>query len=274
MKPVIWISLLIATASTQPAYAGLVNPMDSHDTANWYRADGWTNGSPFNVGWRNDHIEFSGGQISLTLDDTPCNIDTAQCSGKPYAGAEYRSNGFYGYGRYEVTMQAAVGAGVVSSFFTYTGPSDGNPHDEIDIEFLGKDTSRVQFNFFTQGTGGHEFSYDLGFDASAAMHDYAIEWRPGSIQWFVDHTLAHSYTGSTTPTTDGRIMMNLWAVDSSASAWAGDFNYTAPVQARYDSVAFTPLAELTPVPLPGSFLLLGSALLALVRIRAANIPVA
>ena len=28
-----------------------------------------------------------------------------------------------------------------------------NPHDEIDIEFLGKDTTHVQFNFFVDGKG-------------------------------------------------------------------------------------------------------------------------
>ena len=35
----------------------------------------------------------------------------------------------------------------------YTGPSEGKPWDEIDIEFLGKDTTKVQFNYFTHGRG-------------------------------------------------------------------------------------------------------------------------
>lgn len=38
--------------------------------------------------------------------------------------------------------------------------------DEIDVEVLGKDTTKVQFNYYTNGTGNHEYLYDLGFDAS------------------------------------------------------------------------------------------------------------
>ena len=58
--------------------------------------------------------------------------------------AQSRSRGFRaaldakaatGYGRYEVVMTAAKGNGIISSFFTYTGPYFGDPHDEIDFEF-------------------------------------------------------------------------------------------------------------------------------------------
>lgn len=71
-------------------------------------------------------------------------------------------------------MQPISNPGVVSSFFTYTGPSDNNPWDEIDIEFLGKDTTKVQFNYYTNGVGGHEFLYDLGFDASESYHGMVL----------------------------------------------------------------------------------------------------
>ncbi len=95
-----------------------------------------------------------------------------------YSGAEYRTNEFYGYGYYETSMQAIKNDGVVSSFFTYTGPSDNNPWDEIDIEVLGKDTTKVQFNYYKDGKGGHEFMYDLGFDASEGYHTYGFDWQP------------------------------------------------------------------------------------------------
>ena len=47
----------------------------------------------------------------------------------------------------------------------YTGPSDDDPWDEIDFEFLGYDTTKVQLNYYTDGVGGHEYMLDLGFDA-------------------------------------------------------------------------------------------------------------
>ena len=96
-------------------------------------ADGWCNGSMFNVTWRKENVTFENNamQIVIGKDTKPGTV--------PYSGGEYRSKEFYGYGRYEVRMKAIKNDGVVSSFFTYTGPSDNNPWDEIDIEILGKD---------------------------------------------------------------------------------------------------------------------------------------
>lgn len=45
---------------------------------------------------------------------------------------------------------------------------------EIDIEVLGKDTTKVQFNYYTNGVGNHEYMYDLGFDASEGFHTYGL----------------------------------------------------------------------------------------------------
>lgn len=49
--------------------------------------------------------------------------------------------------------------GVDTGFFMYTGPSDNDPWDEIDFEFLGYDTTKVQLNYYTDGVGGHEYSW-------------------------------------------------------------------------------------------------------------------
>lgn len=91
---------------------------------------------------------------------------------------EYCSTNNYGYGLYEVSMKPAKNTGIVSSFFTYTGPAHGTQWDEIDIEFLGKDTTKAQFNYFTNGVGGHEKVINLGFDASQGFHTYAFDWQP------------------------------------------------------------------------------------------------
>lgn len=147
----------------------------------WECADGWCNGSMFNVTWRKKNISFENGKMQLCIDN-----DATPKDGVPYSGGEFRSRSFYGYGRYEVSMKAIKNDGVVSSFFTYTGPSDQNPWDEIDIEILGKDTTKVQFNYFTDSQGNHEHMYDLGFDASEDFNTYAFEWHEDKIVWFVD----------------------------------------------------------------------------------------
>ena len=95
--------------------------------AEFFASDGWTNGSCFNCGWYKENTSFNGGVLNLTIDKDH--------SGKyAYSGAEYRTNGYYKYGYYETSMQAIKNDGVGSSFFTYTGPSENNPWDEIDIE--------------------------------------------------------------------------------------------------------------------------------------------
>lgn len=223
---------------TNTPSGGFLDNLDSYNTSLWTKADGWTNGDPFNVGWRADHINFSAGIMTITLDNQTC---PSGCSNRPYASSEYRRNILTGYGLYEARFKAAKASGIVSSLFTYTGASDGQPWDEIDIEILGKDTTRMQTNYFTNGVGGHETLINLGFDASAGFHTYGIEYRPTHINWYVDGVLVHTENGSRgpLPSHNMKLMMNLWpgiGVDS----WLGPFTYTGPLHQQVDWLKYTP----------------------------------
>jgi len=223
-----------------PSHQAFTDDFDSFDICLWHKADGWANGDPFACGWRADHITFSDGEMTLRLDNAGCPDG---CSGAAYASGEYRSNGFYQYGTYTVVMKAASSEGTVSSFFIYTGPADGNPHNEIDIEILGKDPTKIQINYFTDGIAGHEVLINLEFDASADFHTYAIEWLPDNIKWYVDEVEVHTENGSsgTLPTTSGRIIINFWPGTASVNDWLGEFVYTTPLQAQYSQVSFEPV---------------------------------
>lgn len=197
-------------------------------------SNGWTNGNMFNVTWRADNVIFEGGNMQLIIDNDPDPKD-----GIPYSGGEFRTTGFYGYGRYEVSMKAIKNDGVVSSFFTYTGPSDNNPWDEIDVEILGKDTTKVQFNYFTNGVGNHEYMHELGFDASEGFHTYAFEWYEDKIVWLVDGVEVHSVTENI-PVTESKIMMNAWC-GTGVDGWLNAFDDSnMPLTAEYQWVRFTP----------------------------------
>lgn len=211
-------------------YAEFTNGMPT----GWECADGWTNGSMFNVTWRKSNVTFADGKMQLIIDK-----DLLSAGDIPYAGGEFRSTGFYGYGRYEVSMKAIKNDGVVSSFFTYTGPSDGNPWDEIDVEILGKDTTKVQFNYFTDSKGNHEYMHDLGFDASEDFHTYAFEWYEDKIVWFVDGVEVYSATANI-PVTESKIMMNAWC-GTGVDGWLNAFDDTnMPLTAEYEWIRFTP----------------------------------
>src|SRR4051812_14279109 len=226
-------ALLLGTTPSAHAVGNtFFDGLDSFDTSRWQKADGWTNGGAFNCGWRADHISFWGGFMTLKLDNSTC---PGGCSGKPYASGEYRTLDVYGYGKFETRMKAAAGSRIVSSFFIY----NGSPWHEIDIEILGKNPRQMQTNYFTNGVGGHESLINLGFDASAGYHNYAIVWGSGSIQWYVDNVLVHTETGSRgpLPSVPGKIMANLWP-GIGVDGWLGPFSYSGPLQASYDWIQY------------------------------------
>ena len=187
-------------------------------------SDGWTNGSMFNCTWRKANVVFSDGSMKLKID-----LDGDGTGAIPYSGAEFRSKDFYGYGMYEVEMKPIKNDGVVSSFFTYTGPSDNNPWDEIDIEFLGKDTTKVQFNYFTDGHGSHEYIYELGFDAADDFHTYGFDWQEDKITWYVDGEEVYTADKSI-PSTPSKILMNVWP-GTGVDGWLNEFDGTTPLTA-------------------------------------------
>jgi len=191
--------------------------------ATMHKADGWSNGGMFNCTWRADNVWFDG---YLNL-----KIDRDYATGG-YSGGEYRTNDTFGYGMYDVSMKPIKNDGVVTSFFTYTGPSDGTVWDEIDIEFLGKDTTKVQFNYYTKGVGNHEYVYNLGFDASQSFHQYGFLWQPGKITWYVDGKAVYSATENI-PTTPGKIMLNAWP-GTGVDEWLKPYNGRTPLVAQYD----------------------------------------
>ena len=243
-------SLAIVYTPFQVSAADVVNTYFeanfSNFNSNLFESANWPNGNPFNCVWRPSQVTFANGSmiLNLTRDDTG--------SGYPYKSGEYRTKSFFGYGYYEVRMKATKNVGVVSSFFTYTGPSDNNPWDEIDIEFLGKDTTMVQFNWYKNGVGGNEYYHRLGFDASQDFHTYGFEWRPNYISYYVDGVKV--YTGyRNIPSTPGKIMMNLWP-GTGVDEWLGRYDGRVPLTAEYKYIKYYPdgfpTATSTPTPTP------------------------
>ena len=196
--------------------------------------------------FRPDNISYSGGKMVLTL-------KKEQFNGKPYTGAELRTDnqdGFYGYGCYEVRMKSAGPSGTVSSFFGFRF----NPWQEIDVEVVGKNNRSMLTNiYFNDGQVGdaNNDAYQvppfpeqvgLSYDASKEFHNYAFEWLPGEIKWYRDGQLVKQATvegasPNEIPDLDMQIMMNLWV--SNAPSFAGevdDSNF--PVSSEYDWVRF------------------------------------
>lgn len=220
--------LLPASAATKFNGGYFGTGFDSYDWGKMEASDGWSNGGMFDCTWSKDNVQFSGGKMNLSITGN---------SWQGYKGAEYRTTQTFGFGMYDVSMKPIKNDGVVSSFFTYTGPSDGTVWDEIDIEFLGKNTNQVQFNYYTKGQGNHEYVYNLGFDASQSFHQYGFYWDKSSITWYVDKKPVYTAYRDI-PQTPGKIMMNVWN-GKGVDEWLNHFNGRAPLTAQYDWMSYT-----------------------------------
>ena len=230
--------------------ASFFEAFDRFNPGRWFVSNGWTNGAHQNCTWSAKNFRVSGGALELTLrkngeGDAPPEKAT---EARDYSCGELQTHKTYGYGTYEFRASAAAAPGLVSAFFTYVGPTpnEQKPHDEIDFEFLGKDMRAVQLNYFGAAQGHNEFMAPLGFDASETMANYAFEWRPDSIRWFINGKLVHETRAEADkpfPKTPGKIFLSLWASDT-LEAWLGKFAYPGkPLVARFDWLAFTKTGE-------------------------------
>ncbi|KAJ1952071.1 hypothetical protein GGI12_006339, partial [Dipsacomyces acuminosporus] len=115
----------------------------------------------------------------------------------------------------EARIRMAPGSGVVSSLLL-AGPA---PSDEIDWEWVGKDTKTAQSMYFVKGTRVDklpEYFHTPGSfpaDMSTSFHNYAIELNPDSVKWYIDdwrtRTLSRT-SGAGFPADASRVRMGIW----------------------------------------------------------------
>ena len=215
---------------------------------------GWGNGGVFNTWWSADCVTYGEKTAKLTIkpNTDPENEDAEKYD---YLGGEMRTYGYYGYGDYQVRMKPAKKDGTASTFFVCTGEYDlnpitneKNPWDEIDIEFLGQDTTKVQFNYFVNGVGEHEYMYDLGFDASEEFHNYGFRWAEDYITWFVDDKPVYrleASEGKPMPAASGRILTNYWCGTSAAEGWMGKYSNPGDEGPEYEWIKTSAKVEWT-----------------------------
>ncbi|MFC6489121.1 glycoside hydrolase family 16 protein [Nitratireductor sp. GCM10026969] len=236
------LALLFIAGAAWPAIAqegdaSFVEEFDRLDGARWYVSDGWANGAHQNCTWSKDQVAVSDGVLSLGFTER-------ETGDRAYACGEIQTNKRLGYGTYEARIRAVAGSGMNTGFFTYIGPAHGQPWDEIDFEFLGKDPSQVQLNQYVSGKGGNEKLVPVPGGADQAFNDHAFVWEEGRIRWFVNGELVHEVNDpALVPTHASKIYLSLWASDNMES-WLGTF---APpegtLSAEVDRVAFTALGD-------------------------------
>lgn len=159
----------------------------------------------------------------------------------------------YRYGRVVAVLRPARGSGLITGLFLHRN----TPRQEIDIEFLGDQPTKLMTNvFYNPGDDGTRLEYgyqgtpvvlDLGFDATAGLHEYEIEWLADLIRWKVDGRIVHErHEWGPTPIPDlpMELNVNLWHSRSRRLAGLLDVR-VLPASADVGEVRFHPLLAAT-----------------------------
>lgn len=201
----------------------------------WYVSEHANVNSFYSADWKRANISVSSDGTALSVRRDPSNA-------RGYTAAEIKSRPAYGFGTYEAVMRPARGSGIVSAFFTYIGPYTGDPHDEIDFEFLGADLTKVYLNYWRDGKRGDYQTIDLGFDAGDAPHLYAFEWREDGIVWKVDGKVIYQTAPGDVriPSTFGQAFFSIWTGDESMQGWHGPPTFEDGAQSEISCFSFVP----------------------------------
>ncbi|WP_246333057.1 family 16 glycosylhydrolase [Aureimonas mangrovi] len=207
------------------------------DRSFWYISDGWTNGAHQNCGWGREEVSVRDGKLIL-------GFSRNEKAGESYRCGEVQTVPVFGQGTYETRVKTPAGSGLNANMFTYIGEVHGKPHDEIDFEFLLKDTSQVQLNVYKDGVGNNEHLTPLTPASDEAFRDYAFVWGPDSIEWYIDGELVHRLDDpSKLPGNDTKIYLSLWSTDTLTS-WLGPFEEPdGPLEMEVERVSFTALGD-------------------------------
>ncbi len=116
------------------------------------------------------------------------------------------------FGKLEVTLKAASGAGIVSSVVLQS-----DALDEIDWEWLGANPGEVQSNYFGKG---QTTSYNRGAwhpdpNSQTAFKTYTIDWTADQIVWQIDGTtiraLQPQQASGQYPSTPMQVKIGSWS---------------------------------------------------------------
>ena len=163
--------------------------------------------------FRPDNCSMSGdGVARLTLREQHTSV-------RSFTSAAIASRQTFLHGCFAAELRPSNVRGLITGMFLHRNA----PRQEIDIEFLGRDTTKLLVNvYYNPGNEGAklEFGYrgtptpvDLGFDASAEFHQYEIEWHQRFIRWRVDGRLIHErvlWDPTPIPDLPMQFNVNLW----------------------------------------------------------------
>ncbi len=229
----------------------------------WYRINSSGTATKYST---KDSIALKPGKYGdyycvLTTENDTCHTDTVSVYELDYRyfyGAEIYTNETYKYGRFTARMKMVYAPGCISSMFLYYNNSDVNkiyPWNEIDIEILGNDSTKLQSNIITGNKDAKitsEAKYKFTTSPISNYHLYTIEWTPEYVAWFIDNEeIRRDVLGEPKGKANGQgaiiedqvdtlterqsLRFNTWS--SKSTGWVGTFtHYGLPTQQYIDYI--------------------------------------
>jgi endo-1,3-1,4-beta-glycanase ExoK len=233
-------TVIAQDAGLVPGSVSFYDIFDPLNSVRWSVSNGWQNGPHQDCTWSATNVRKVQEALQLVLDDRRTPERAFSC-------AEVQSRRLYGYGTYEVRMRAPFAAGLVTSFFTYTGPTDGpaRPYEQISFEFVPKDLNTALLNFSAGGRGNNhsDGSVPTGY---LKVNDYAFQWLPNRVRWLINGKLVREVVASANtpiPEYAAHIIFSIRnGTGHSQEEWLGRFEYPgSPLVAAIEHVAYTQL---------------------------------
>ncbi|WP_299439030.1 carbohydrate-binding protein [uncultured Aquimarina sp.] len=175
---------------------------NSVDLNKWSFDNG--DGCPTLCGWGNAEEQWYQPE-NTTVQNGNLIITTKNESagGKQFTSSKLITSGKFNskYGRYEASIKLPSAGGIWPAFWML--PENGNwPFTgEIDImESQHKNPESIGGTVH-YSNGGWQYNgreFNAGLDLSAGFHEYAVEWEPTEIRWYVDDQLYHTVTPANT----------------------------------------------------------------------------
>ncbi|WRT63183.1 uncharacterized protein IL334_000086 [Kwoniella shivajii] len=150
-------------------------------------------------------------------------------------GTKISSTRYIHYGSIDFVLESSKWNGVVTAAITMS-----DVKDEIDWEWPGAITDKVQTNYWFLGVANYSATQgaavDIASDSSSNFHTYTFDWQEDYLNWSIDgqvvrtvlkqDTLSDDGTQYKYPSTPSRIQLSIWPAGISTSAqgtidWSG-----------------------------------------------------
>lgn len=173
-------------------------------------------GKSIDVDFTSGSVNSFDGSGDITYDSNGASFTVAKSGDAPTLSSIF----YIMFGKVQITMKAAPGAGIVSTLVLQS-----DDLDEIDMEWLGADDTEVQTNYFGKGkvTDYNRGAFNPAANNQGEFITYTIEWTSEQVVWSVGSTVVRVLTPATAdtdqyPQSPMQIKFGAWSGGDSSNA--------------------------------------------------------